>query len=130
VPDLEYVGFWRRLLAALIDLLILFVVTTPILLAIHRRWFLDLAIEYILPAIAVVAFWRLYGATPGKMAVGAKIVDAKSGARPSTARLVLRYVAYLVSALPLFLGFIWIGISRRKQGFHDKIARTMVIYDD
>jgi uncharacterized RDD family membrane protein YckC len=130
VPDLEYVGFWRRLLAALIDLLILFVVTTPILLAIHRRWFLDLAIEYILPAIAAVAFWRLYGATPGKMAVGAKIVDAKSGARPSTARLVLRYVAYLVSALPLFLGFIWIGISRRKQGFHDKIARTMVIYDD
>lgn len=130
MPDLEYVGFWRRLLAALIDLLILFVVTTPILLAIHRRWFLDLAIEYILPAIAVVAFWRLYGATPGKMAVGAKIVDAKSGARPSTARLVLRYVAYLVSALPLFLGFIWIGISRRKQGFHDKIARTMVIYDD
>ena len=130
MPDLEYVGFWRRLLAALIDLLILFVVTTPILLAIHRRWFLDLAIEYILPAIAAVAFWRLYGATPGKMAVGAKIVDAKSGARPSTARLVLRYVAYLVSALPLFLGFIWIGISRRKQGFHDKIARTMVIYDD
>ena len=130
MPDLEYVGFWRRLLAALIDLLILFVVTTPILLAIHRRWFLDLAIEYILPAIAAVAFWRLYGATPGKMAVGAKIVDAKSGARPSTARLALRYVAYLVSALPLFLGFIWIGISRRKQGFHDKIARTMVIYDD
>ena len=130
MPDLEYVGLWRRLLAALIDFLILFVVTTPILLAIHRRWFLDLAIEYILPAIAVVAFWRLYGATPGKMAVGAKIVDAKSGERPSTARLVLRYLAYLVSALPLFLGFIWIGISRRKQGFHDKIARTMVIYDD
>jgi uncharacterized RDD family membrane protein YckC len=142
VPDLEYVGFWRRLLAALIDFLILFVVTTPILLAVYGRQyfalvrggasagFWDFAIEYVLPAVAVVAFWRAYGATPGKMAVGAKIVDAKSGERPSTARLVLRYVAYLVSALPLFLGFIWIGISRRKQGFHDKIARTMVIYDD
>jgi uncharacterized RDD family membrane protein YckC len=64
------------------------------------------------------------------MAVGAKIVDAQSGERPSIARLVARYLAYLVSALPLFLGFIWIGIGRRKQGFHDKIARTMVIYDD
>lgn len=142
MPNLEYVGFWRRLLAAAIDFLILFVVSTPLLLAIYGRGyfalvqegesvgFLDFAIEYVLPAIAVVGFWRFYGATPGKMAVGAKIVDAKTGARPSTARLVIRYFAYLVSALPLFLGFIWIGISRRKQGFHDKIAGTTVIYDD
>lgn len=138
----EYVGFWRRLLAAAIDFLILFVVTTPILLAIYgRRYFAlvesgasagfwDFVIEYIVPAVAVIAFWRRYGATPGKMAIGAKIVDAKTGERPSTARLVVRYLAYLVSALPVFLGFLWIGISRRKQGFHDKIARTMVINDD
>jgi len=142
VAQPEYVGFWRRVLAAAIDFLILFVVTTPILLAIYgRRYFAlvqsgtsagfwDFVIEYVVPAVAVVAFWRRYGATPGKMAVGAKIVDAKTGERPSTARLVLRYVAYLVSALPLFLGFLWIGVSRRKQGFHDKIARTMVVYDD
>lgn len=138
----EHVGFWRRLLAAAIDFLILFVVTTPILLAIYgRRYFAlvesgtaagfwDFVIEYVVPAVAVIAFWRRYGATPGKMAVGAKIVDAQTGERPSIARLVLRYFAYLVSALPLFLGFLWIGISRRKQGFHDKIARTTVIYDD
>jgi uncharacterized RDD family membrane protein YckC len=142
VAQPEYVGFWRRLLAAAIDFLILFVVTTPILLAIYgpryfalvrggaSAGFWDFVIEYVVPAVAVIAFWRRYGATPGKMAVGAKIVDAKTGERPSTARLVLRYVAYLVSALPLFLGFLWIGISRRKQGFHDKIARTMVINDD
>jgi uncharacterized RDD family membrane protein YckC len=142
VSGYEYVGFWRRLLAAAIDFLILFVVTTPILLAIYgRRYFeliesgasagfWDFVIEYIVPAVAVIAFWRRYGATPGKMAIGAKIVDAKTGERPSTARLVLRYFAYLVSALPFFLGFLWIGISRRKQGFHDKIARTMVINDD
>jgi len=142
VAQPEYVGFWRRLLAAAIDFLILFVVTTPILLAIYggryfalvesrtAAGFWDFVIEYVVPAVAVIAFWRRYGATPGKMAVGAKVVDAKTGERPSTARLMLRYFAYLVSALPLFLGFLWIGISRRKQGFHDKIARTMVINDD
>jgi uncharacterized RDD family membrane protein YckC len=128
VAQPEYVGFWRRLLAVAIDYLILFVVTTPILLAIDIRRYV--IIEHIVLAVAVIAFWRRYGATPGKMAVGAKIVDARTGERPSTARLVLRYFAYLVSALPLFLGFLWIGISRRKQGFHDKIARTMVINDD
>jgi len=142
VTQVEYVGFWRRLLAASIDFLILFVVTTPILLAIYGREYFamvrgggsaglaDFLAEYIVPAVAVIAFWRAYGATPGKIAIGAKIVDASTGDRPSTIRLIVRYLAYFVSALPLFLGFVWIGISRRKQGFHDKIARTMVIYDD
>jgi uncharacterized RDD family membrane protein YckC len=64
------------------------------------------------------------------MAISAKIVDAQTGGAPSTARLVVRYFAYIVSMLPLFLGFIWIGIDRRKQGFHDKLAGTVVIYED
>ena len=75
-------------------------------------------------------FWRYRGATPGKMAISARIVDAKTGGRPSTARLVVRYFAYIVSTLPLFLGFIWIGIDKRKQAFHDKIAGTVVVYDN
>jgi uncharacterized RDD family membrane protein YckC len=137
----EYVGFWRRLLATAIDLLIVFVIETPLLLAIYGRDYLalsregyagfwDFLIQAILPAIAVILFWRRYGATPGKMAVGAKIVDAASGGRPTTARFVARYVAYLVSALPMFLGFVWIALDRRKQGWHDKIARTVVVADE
>jgi len=82
------------------------------------------------PAAATVLFWRFYGATPGKIAIGARIVDARSGGAPSTGRLVGRYFAYLISAVPLFLGFVWIAIDRRKQGWHDKIAGTLVIYDD
>jgi uncharacterized RDD family membrane protein YckC len=81
-------------------------------------------------AAATIVFWRYRGATPGKMAIGAKIVDARTGGAPSTARLVLRFFAYLASMLPLGLGFLWIAFDRRKQGFHDKIARTAVIYDE
>jgi len=44
--------------------------------------------------------------------------------------LLLRYLGYYLSMLPLFLGFIWVGIDRRKQGFHDKIAGTVVIRQD
>jgi uncharacterized RDD family membrane protein YckC len=137
----EYVGFWRRLLATVIDFLIIFVVETPLLLAIYGRDYLSLSqegyagfwdflIQAVLPAIAVILFWRYQGATPGKMAIGAHIVDAASGARPTTARLVVRYFAYLVSALPLFLGFFWIALDRRKQGWHDKIANTVVVGED
>jgi uncharacterized RDD family membrane protein YckC len=140
---LEYVGFWKRFVAFLIDVFIITVVTVPLLLAIYGRSYLRLAhegggvagvwdflIQYILPTIAVILFWRYRSATPGKMAISAKIVDAKTGGRPSTGRLVVRYFAYIVSILPLFLGFVWIGIDRRKQGFHDKIAGTLVVYDN
>ena len=141
--NLEYVGFWKRLVAFLIDVFILTVITVPLLLAIYGRSYFRLAqegggiagvwdflIQYVLPTIAVIVFWRYRGATPGKMAISAKIVDAKTGGPASTGRLVVRYFAYLVSMLPLFLGFVWIAIDKRKQGFHDKIAGTLVVYDN
>ena len=141
--NLEYVGFWKRLVAFLIDVFILTVISVPLLLAIYGRSYLklvhetggiagfwDFMIQYVLPTVAVIVFWRYRGATPGKMAISARIVDAKTGGRPSTARLVVRYFAYIVSTLPLFLGFIWIGIDKRKQAFHDKIAGTVVVYDN
>jgi uncharacterized RDD family membrane protein YckC len=86
----------------------------------------DLLVPLVIGA-AVVGFWRYCGATPGKVALGLRIVDANTLLPASTARLVLRFVGYLVSALPLYLGFLWIGVDRRKQGWHDKIARTIVI---
>ena len=81
-------------------------------------------------AAGTLAFWRCQGATPGKIAIAARIVDAQTGQPPSTARLVVRLFAYVVSALPLYLGFLWIAFDRRKQGWHDKIAGTVVIPED
>jgi len=138
----EYVGFWKRLVATAIDSLILLVVIVPATLAIYGREYIahaeqggfagiwDFALQVVFPAVAVILFWRYRGATPGKMAISAKVVDATTRGTPTTGKLVLRYVAYIVSTLPLGLGFVWIGIDRRKQGFHDKIAGTVVIYDD
>jgi len=84
-----------------------------------------------LAAMAYTVFcWRRYGATPGKIALSATIIDARTGSRPGIIRLAVRYLAYLASALPLFLGFAWIAVDRRKQAWHDKIAGTRVIYDE
>jgi uncharacterized RDD family membrane protein YckC len=140
---LRYVGFWMRFAAFLIDSLIVIVVLVPLLIALYGMHYFDLqrllsgqgggAWDWLIDislVAATILFWRYRGATPGKMAISAKIVDAATGGAPSTGRLVLRYFAYLVSMLPLFAGFAWIGLDRRKQGFHDKIARTVVIYDE
>ena len=137
----HYVGLGDRLIAFVMDWLIFMVVVVPVLIAIYGRDYLvrsedgfagfwDFALQAMVPALAVILFWRKYGATPGKLAIYAKIVDARTGMPASTGRLIARYFGYLVSSLPLFLGFAWIAIDRRKQGWHDKIAGTMVVYED
>jgi uncharacterized RDD family membrane protein YckC len=133
----SYVGFWQRLAAFLIDSMVVFVIYGPIVimafgaeyfsLDVPRYWDLVTGLAIV---VATLLFWRYQGATPGKIAIAAKIVDAETGKPPSTARLVVRFLGYLVSALPLYLGFLWIAFDRRKQGWHDKIAGTVVIPDD
>ena len=128
-------GFWKRFVAFLIDMFIVTALVGLVLFALYGKlatvqsdavnWIVN-----ILLVIATLLFWRYRGATPGKMAISARIVDARTFAAPSTGRLVTRYFAYIVSTLPVFIGFFWIGIDRRKQGFHDKIAGTVVVYDD
>jgi len=133
----EYAGFWIRTGAAIIDTILIIIITFPILTAIYgtdywvseplNQGFWDILLNYILPAIAVVIFWVYKSATPGKMATKLTIVDAKTGEKPSTGQFIGRYLGYYVSVIPLFLGIIWVGIDKRKQGWHDKLAGTVVI---
>ena len=88
---------------------------------------MDVFINYMLPAIAVVVFWIFKSATPGKMVTKLTIVDARTGGKPTTGQFIGRYFGYFVSIIPLFLGIIWVGIDKRKQGWHDKLAGTVVI---
>ena len=134
----EYAGFWQRAIAFLIDGLIVVVISMPVIVLafgaeyfsldpMRRSW--DLVIALVV-GVAILIFWRRYGATPGKLAVALKIVDAETGKPPGTTRLMVRLLCYFVSALPLYLGFLWIAVDRRKQGWHDKIAGTVVIQEN
>lgn len=135
--DLEYTGFWLRTGAAIIDTLVLMLITVPLLLAIYGRDYwdykgfiygpADFVVSYVLPAILIVALWCKLGATPGKMAIGATIVDARTGAKPTVTQSIIRYVGYYVSMIGLLLGYFWIGFDPRKQGWHDKLAGTVVV---
>lgn len=138
----RYAGFWRRLGAVALDVLLLVPVIVALLQLAYGRaywqwlgaggegglygaW--ELFIAYLLPLVFTVSCWVWFAATPGKLLLGCRVVDARSLAPLGPGRALLRYLAYLVSYLPLFLGFAWIGWDRRKQGFHDKIARSVVI---
>lgn len=137
--QVEYAGFWIRVWASIIDSVLLVCVILPLLLWIYGWEYLELAdssliagpadflVSWVMPAVAVIAFWLYKQATPGKMLVHARVVDAKTGNTLSTSQSVIRYLGYFVSAIPLCLGLIWVAFDPRKQGWHDKLAGTVVI---
>jgi len=135
----EYAGFWIRVAAALIDSLVFLVVfALPLTLIYGSEYWTsqtgvkglwDVLITYLAPILITVWFWTKYLGTPGKMALRLRVLDANTGQAISTPKAIGRYFAYYVSALPLFLGFIWVGIDKKKQGFHDKLAGTVVVRD-
>lgn len=133
--NLEYVGFWPRAGATVVDILVQLAITAPLTYAVYGQYsdpghFMgpaDLLINLVLPTIVVIALWVRFGATPGKMAMSAKIVDADTGEPLTMGKSIVRYFGYIVSAIPFFVGFLWIGFDRRKQGWHDKLANSVVI---
>lgn len=136
--EFEYAGFWIRFAACIVDNLIIMIIFAP-------YWFYNYqqmaampvdqmplysagdAILHLVIGAAVVWFWVKKGATPGKMLFGLQVRDAKTGQFISVPRALLRYFSYLISYLILCLGFIWAGFDKKKQGWHDKIAKTVVV---
>lgn len=137
--DFEYAGFWVRVGAALIDTALILCFTVPLILAVYGPSYYslsqtspvagmaDILITWVAPAVAAMAFWHYKQATPGKMAVSARVVDAKTGHKITIGQAVVRYLGYFVSTIPFGLGILWVGFDRKKQGWHDKMAGTVVI---
>ncbi len=143
----QYAGFWRRLAASLIDSLIFGLILGLMWLLLGwgaapstevapgsqvydgAELLRGLAQNAVF-ALVTVFFWLRFLGTPGKLLLGCQVVDARTGAPLRTGQALLRYFAYFVSALPLGLGFLWIAFDKRKQGFHDKIAKTVVVLED
>jgi uncharacterized RDD family membrane protein YckC len=73
-----------------------------------------------------LSFWMLAGQTPGRGLMGVRIVRA-DGQRLRLGNAIRRELAYVLSAV-LFLGYLWILLDNRRQGWHDKLAGTIVVY--
>jgi uncharacterized RDD family membrane protein YckC len=127
----EYAGFWIRLGAAVIDYLILTVVS--FLIAFPMRFAAFGSLSF-LPGFGFPLYWvyhwlfiGLIGQTPGKMAVGVRVVNA-GGAKPGLGIAALREIlGKFISFCIILLGFIWIAFDGKKQGWHDRIAGTYVV---
>jgi uncharacterized RDD family membrane protein YckC len=150
----KFAGFWRRFVAYTIDNIIIniifFIFAVIITIAFvlgsmsanNLAWIADvtdlsritpitllIAAFYIILSVAYFTYFHgIKGRTPGKMLVGLQVLSV-DGTPIGFGTAFLRSVGYLVSSL-LFtipLGFIWVAFDKRKQGWHDKIAGTVVI---
>lgn len=141
----KYVGFWARFAANFLDGILISIFVSPALIRIgsllskgliRSDWISEAAcvaivfysVLYILSQVILLVLWSKKQASIGKMAISVKIVDAKTGKAPTKKQLIGRYFAYLLSSLPLCLGFLWIAFDPKKQGWHDKLAGTAVVY--
>ena len=123
--EMVYAGFWIRFVAFIIDRFILFGVSIVIGLFVSNV-FNAVLLELFIAAAYSIAFWVGQGATPGKMAVGIKVVMA-NGDPIDFGPALLRYFGYWVSGLILGIGYLMIAFSAEKRGLHDNIAGTVVI---
>ena len=136
------IGFGRRLVAYLIDAVILWAIGLCLSLGIvpltasganqDALAGANVAVQCVSTLITLayfVMFWATRGQTPGKMALGIKVIGT-DGSSVTWGKAILRYIGYIISGLVLALGFVWIAFDSKRQGWHDKIANTYVVHKD
>ncbi len=134
-------GFWRRFFALAIDLVVIAIflyLTTAAASASYRMthgleawggfsFYLLSYLFYNLFAVVYLAYFiAKSGQTPGKMAVGVKVVDL-SGNEAGYTRALVRAFGYYISSSIFLAGFFWSLVDRRRQTWHDKLAGTVVV---
>lgn len=72
-------------------------------------------------------FWCKYQSTPGGMFMSLRVVDAKTFDRATNGQYIIRGVVSMISSVFLFLGFVSIIFSKKKQAWHDYAANTIVV---
>ena len=92
------------------------------------RWFLTLAASLLVFGLYSIISWLLVGKTVGKALMGLRVLG-DDGRRIKVKGAVIRALGYYVSALALLLGFLWVLVDDRRQAWHDKFARTVVVYE-
>jgi uncharacterized RDD family membrane protein YckC len=130
VADVAYGGYWARVAAMAIDLVIGGVLIG--LVGYVSSGTLVLAIGYVVVLVYFGLCWGRFGRTIGMLPFGLRVVRSSDGERPTWRNAVLRLVGWVVSWLvifPICFGFLWPALDSRKRCWHDILGGTVVVKD-
>lgn len=130
----RYAGFWIRVVAYLIDAIVISIVAS---------FFPDVRVDpsalatdpfehtrngsALLSLLYFVGFWALWnGQTPGMRILKLRVMR-EDGTPVSLVTALIRYLGLILAFIVIFIGVIWVAFDGRKQGWHDKIASTLVV---
>jgi uncharacterized RDD family membrane protein YckC len=145
----RYAGFVSRVVAFMLDMIIVLLVNTIISFTIRALFGffslgnlkviadfsasrladgMALLFPVILQAIYFIGAWAVFGRTLGMSIAGIRVEETSRPGDVTVARAMLRYIGMYVSAIVFGLGFIWVLFDKRRQGWHDKLGNTVVVY--
>jgi len=151
-PQIRYAGFWSRVMGITTDVFIIGLPISILMMFIfgHDQMESAGALDVLMHAEAAqtnapdpiasilqivlwmsitVTLWNKTGQSPGMKMARIQVVDASTLEKASLAKLIIRFVGYMVSILSL-VGF-FIGLFRKdKRALHDLISGTAIIYED
>ena len=133
-PGVAFASPGSRLVAYIVDVIV--TIAVSIVLGI-----VGVALVFVLPILSIIPFlaifivsfvyfpyyWQRSGQTPGMRMMNIKVVRDSDGGPLTWGSAILRLIGYWVSGFVFYIGYIWIFIDKRKRGWHDLIAGTVVI---
>jgi uncharacterized RDD family membrane protein YckC len=118
-------GFWRRAAALIIDGIIVGVVFSVLFVLLKGVGY---AIGFILDAGYFTYFeGGPTGQTPGKRVMGIRVIDFDGGGPIGYGRGFIRFLGRIVSAIVLYIGYLWMLWDKESQCWQDKFANTVVV---
>jgi uncharacterized RDD family membrane protein YckC len=138
---LEYGGFGVRVLAFLLDGIVIGVIASALGPLTGAGTIVEAgpnniqinygsgALSSLVGLLYFIGFWSLRGQTPGMIPLRLRVVRAADGMRPDWVASLLRYVGLILGFAAILLGVIWVAFDSRRQGWHDKLAGTFVVRD-
>ena len=125
VTSLNYASFGQRFLAAIVDVIVLMLIASLWRFMFGPRLYNSISF-FVGAAYSIVLWVNWNGQTIGKKLLKIKVV-AEDGKPVDYRTAILRYIGYIVSAVPLLIGFFWVLWDEKKQAWQDKIAKTYVV---
>ena len=123
-------GFWIRFVAIFIDAIIVGIVNAVIAAILSLNTNGRYGLQVVLGLAYYVFFWSSNSLWPGQT-VGSKLLNIRvirtDGSNLTLIQTFIRYIGFLIAAIPLLIGLIWAAFDANKQGWHDKIAGTYVV---